>query len=134
MTAFKDSTGNIVQAELDEGSVPVINRGLGSGENPGANAQQIVDGPYEATYISTATTTLVQNGAGILKRIVITETAAAIITIYDGLDANGVVKAVLKASIAEQPFDLDIEVAEGITIVTAGASKLTAIHKAYSAS
>lgn len=80
---------------------------------------------YKHTYISTATDTVVKSGAGVLHTITIGETAAGAITVYDNTSATGTVIAVLKASIAEQTFTLDVAFNTGCTITTAAASKLT---------
>jgi hypothetical protein len=80
-------------------------------------------------YIATATTTDVFSGPGRLKKIILGETAAGAITIYD--EATGgttTIVGILKASIAEQEFDFDIAVGKGLQIVTAGASKLTVVY------
>ncbi len=79
------------------------------------------------TYIATNTTTVVSNGPGKLWRIIIGETAAGAITIYDNTEASGTAKAVLKASIAEGSYEFGMEFKTGLTIVTAGASKITVI-------
>lgn len=78
-------------------------------------------------YISTQTTTVASRGKGKLYRITIGETAAGAITVYDSLSAAGTIIAVLKASIAEGTYEFGAEFKIGCTIVTAGASKLTAI-------
>lgn len=80
---------------------------------------------YNGAYIATATTTLVKTGAGVLHSITITETAAGAITVYDNTAASGTIKAVLKASLVEGTYNLDIAFATGLTIVTAANSKLT---------
>ena len=80
---------------------------------------------YSSTYIATATTTTVATGRGMLHAINITETAAGAITVYDNTAASGTILAVFKASIAENSFVLDLTFSTGLTIVTAGASKLT---------
>lgn len=79
------------------------------------------------TYIATNTTTLVQTGPGVLERIILGETAAGAITIYDALTATGTAKCVLKASIVEGSYEFNMRFKTGLTIVTAAASKLTAI-------
>lgn len=79
---------------------------------------------YKDTYIETAATTLVKTGAGNLKGILIGETAAGAITVYDGLTAAGTVKMVLKASVAEGYYPMPLHFSTGLTIVTAGASKI----------
>lgn len=76
-------------------------------------------------YISTATTTTVKSGPGKLHSIVLGETSAGAITIYDNTAGSGTIIGVLKASIAEQEFIFDCRFRTGLTIVTAGASKLT---------
>lgn len=80
---------------------------------------------YSPTYIATATTTLVYTGPCVLHTIVLGETAAGTISIYNGLTAGGTLIGVLKASIAENTFLFDASCDVGICIVTAGASKLT---------
>ena len=85
--------------------------------------------PYNYQYISTATTTTVKSGAGVLKSITIGETAAGAITIYDNTAASGTVIGVLKASHAEQTLDFSVAFSTGLTIVTAGASKLTVSYR-----
>lgn len=83
--------------------------------------------PLSSTYISTATTTTVKSGRGNLARIVLTETAAGAITIYDNTSASGTVIGVLKASIVEGVYEFQTRFLTGLTIVTAGASKLTVV-------
>lgn len=80
---------------------------------------------YDPTYISTATTTVVKSGSGILGSIVVGETAAGAITVYDNTAASGTVIAVLKASVAEGTYTFDASFSTGLTVVTAGASKVT---------
>ncbi|MCB1713167.1 MAG: hypothetical protein KDH96_12045 [Candidatus Riesia sp.] len=84
-------------------------------------------GPYSSTYISTATTTTCKSGRGVLRKILITETAAGAITIYDNTAASGTVLAAFKASVAEGEYEFNVRFGTGLTIVTAGASKVTAI-------
>ena len=80
-------------------------------------------------YISTATTTTVKSGAGKLHRITLGETAAGAITIYDNTAGSGTIIGVLKASVAEQTFEFGADFSTGLTIVTAGASKLSVIFE-----
>lgn len=83
--------------------------------------------PINATYISTATTTTVKSGRGVLARILVTETAAGAITIYDNTAASGTILAVLKASIAEGTYEVGCRFQTGLTVVTAAASKVTVV-------
>jgi len=89
----------------------------------------MADSPYLHQYISTATTTTVKSGVGVLKAITIGETAAATITVYDNTAGSGTVIAVLKASIAEGTYEFNVSFTTGLTIVTAGASKLTVSYR-----
>lgn len=84
---------------------------------------------YKTAYINTATTTTVKSGTGVLRSITLGETAAGPITIYDNTAASGTIIAVLKASIAEQTFMFDVAFSTGLTIVTAGASKLQVSYR-----
>lgn len=113
-TEFFDANGNRLT------SIPIS---YISGEN--TTYDRLMTLPkYSTAYISTATTTTVKSGAGVLHSITIGETAAGAITIYNNTAGSGTVLLVLKASIAEQTFIFDIDFGTGLTIVTAGASKL----------
>ena len=79
----------------------------------------------QSEYISAATTTTVKSGRGRLASITIGETAAGAITVYDNTAGSGTVIAVLKASIVEGTYTFDAIFNVGLTIVTAGASKIT---------
>lgn len=80
---------------------------------------------YSSAYISTATTTTVKTGSGFLNSITIGETAAGAITIYDNTAGSGTVLAAFKASVVENTYKIEAPFKTGLTIVTAGASKLT---------
>ncbi len=76
---------------------------------------------YQKTNITTNTTTAVFTGRGTLHTIVINTTAAGSITLQDGSTAF----AVLKASIGEGTYTYDVSIANGLNVVTAGASDVT---------
>lgn len=80
---------------------------------------------FTSAYISTATTTTVKSGPGRLHAITITETAAGAITVYDNTAGSGTIIAAFKASVVEGTYTLNVKFTTGLTIVTAGASKLT---------
>lgn len=103
---------------------------LVSGEQPTAGdapGRLAIISKNNSTYISTATTTVVKASAGYLDKIIITETAAGAITIYNNTSAAGEVVAVFKASIVENSYPIGRYCDTGITIVTAGTSKVTAV-------
>lgn len=79
-------------------------------------------------YISTATTTQVKTGAGVLHRIIVSETAAGSIKVIDNTTGTTTNLAELKASIAEGSYEFNCKFATGLRIVTAGASKVTVIY------
>lgn len=83
---------------------------------------------YLYNYISTATTTQVKIGAGILHAIVIGETAAGAISVIDNTAGSTVNIAELKASIVEGTYTFNCKFAAGLRIITAGASKITILY------
>lgn len=81
---------------------------------------------YKPINISTATTTVVKSTAGTLHSIVVNNTSAGAITVYDNATvASGDKIATLKASIVEGTYLYDVDFKNGCTIVTAGASDIT---------
>jgi hypothetical protein len=80
---------------------------------------------WNYTHISTATTTLVKTGRGVLHSIVVNTTTAFTITVDDALTATTPTIAVMKASIAEGTYLFDCAFTVGLTIVTGGASDIT---------
>jgi hypothetical protein len=88
---------------------------------------------YKYTYISTQTSTDVTGLVSVpttckLIRIVVGETAAGAISIYDALSgATTTTVGVLKASIAEGTYEYGITLSRGLQVVTAGASKITVV-------
>ena len=83
------------------------------------------DAIYRKTYISTATTTQVFTGPGTLHSIVVNTTAAGAIAVIDGIAGSTANVASLKASIVEGTYLYDCALANGLRIVTAGASDIT---------
>lgn len=84
---------------------------------------------HQYTYISTATTTTIKSDMGHLAKIIISETAAGAITIYDNTAGSGTIIGVLKASIGEGSYEFNVGFGTGLTIVTAGASKITVVWR-----
>ncbi len=74
---------------------------------------------YIPTHIGTGTTTsLVFSGKGILHSIVVNSSTAVIVGAFDALtNASGTV-ALLKASVAEGPYEYDAVCANGLFITT----------------
>lgn len=84
---------------------------------------------FKQSYISTATTTQVKTGPGILHAIVIGETAAGAISVIDNTTGTTVNLASLKASIAEGTYVFNCSFDTGLRIITAGASKITVLYE-----
>lgn len=81
------------------------------------------------SYISTATTTTVKTGAGHLHTITITEAVASTIIVYDNTAGSGTILASFVASAAVGTYHFDVAFSTGLTIVTAGASKITVSYR-----
>lgn len=79
-----------------------------------------VDGD-RSVRITTATTTAVKAAGGVLKRLIIGTTAAGTITVNDSVGA----KLVLKASMPEGVYEVNLLCAGKIEVVTAAASDIT---------
>jgi len=126
------TSGSITVTAFAENSsyAPAI-QNVGMYEKLDAINDSITNYPVSSssTYIATATTTVVKTGAGHLARIVVGETAAGAITIYDNTAASGTILGVLKASIVEDTYEFNIAFATGLTIVTAAASKVTVVWR-----
>lgn len=84
---------------------------------------------FSYSYISTATTTTIKSGAGFLHTITITEAVASTIVVYDNTAGSGTVIASFVASAGVGTYHLNVSFGTGLTIVTAGASKLTTSHR-----
>ena len=88
-----------------------------------------MDQAFEKAYISSATTTQVKTGAGVLHSIVVGETAAGAISIIDNTSGSTVNIGTLKASIVEGTYVFDVAFSAGLRIITAGASKITVVYR-----
>lgn len=88
---------------------------------------------YRSTFVNSAATTAVTGAVGTtckLIRITLGETAAGAIKVYDAVSGGALAanqKAELKASIVEGTYDFNITMAQGIQVVSLGASKFTVV-------
>ena len=78
-----------------------------------------------ATYISTATTTVCKTGAGLLHSIVFQGGTAGTVIGYDNTAASGTILFSFDALSAIGNPIFDVSFAIGLTVVTAAATKLT---------
>jgi len=84
---------------------------------------------YSYRNITSATTTNVVSGPGVLKSITVNTTAAGTITIYDNTSATGTKIGTLKSSVAEGTYDFSAAFTTGLTIVTGAASDITVSYR-----
>ena len=78
-----------------------------------------------ATYISTATTTVVKTGAGLLHTIVVQGGTTGTIIGYDNTAASGTILFSFDTTVALATYTFDVSFAIGLTVVTSAATKLT---------
>lgn len=81
------------------------------------------------THITTATTTVVRTGMGVLMRVMIGTVATGTATLFDNTAGSGNVIGVLTYTAPGAPQVLEIDVAfnVGLTIVTTGTADLTIV-------
>lgn len=77
--------------------------------------------------ISAAGTYVLRTGRCSLARIVVNTTAAGAITVYDNTAASGKKVATLKSNVVENTYNYEVELAKGLTVVTAAASDITVV-------
>lgn len=117
--------GQQTQNQADaSGSLKTTMATLISGENQSINRMMVVN-YCTGTYISTATTTTIKSGSGVLHAITITESVASTIIVYDNTAGSGTIIASFPASATAQTYQINVSFSIGCTVVTAGASKLT---------
>lgn len=84
---------------------------------------------FSKAYISTAATTVVKTGAGMLHTIVINGGTAGTVVVYDNTAGSGTVIASFDSTNALATYTFDVSVATGITIVTGAATKLSVSYR-----
>lgn len=122
-----NSTGAIAARPIDVSSASAVSTGVGvtAVEQNGALFSNI----------TTATTTTVKSGAGILHKIVInTHVASATLTIYDNTSAAStkIGTITLPSTITgegPESINYDLRFATGLTIVTSGATDITVVYR-----
>lgn len=82
---------------------------------------------YKVAYINSATTTQVDTGLGSLIRIIVGTTSAGAISIIDDVAGTTANIGTLVASIPVGSYEFGIAYANGLRIVTAGASLITVV-------
>lgn len=77
------------------------------------------------TYISTATTTVVKTGAGLLHAVIVTGGTAGTIIGYDNTAASGTILFSFDSTNALASYQFNVSFAIGLTVVTSANTKLT---------
>lgn len=88
------------------------------------------DKAYHSTRITTATTTQVKPGQGVLKRIVVNvPVSAGTISIIDNTSGTTVTHGVITSTADLKPYfiDFDVLMSEGIRIITAQAQDILVV-------
>ena len=80
---------------------------------------------YQYKYISSASTTTVKSGAGILESLLVTGGTAGTIVVYDNTSASGPTVANFDSTNAIANYPLNIVFSSGCTVVTGSATKIT---------
>lgn len=78
--------------------------------------------------ISTATTTTVKSGPGVLRTLTINTTVASAVTVYDSTTGSGATIATFPASAVVGTYHYNLRFKNGLTIVTAGNSNITVTY------
>ena len=125
-TAFSEQS--IANATFD----PVTNTSsVSQGTRIDPNNDGITTYPYGHSYtaISTATTTVIRTGAGVLDRIIVTGGTTGTIVIYDNVAASGTKIADFDTTNALANYVFNAAFATGLTIITSAATKITVIWR-----
>jgi hypothetical protein len=78
-------------------------------------------------YLSgTTSAAAIYTGRCIVHRVVVTESGAEAISVFDSLDVSGTTSAILKASIAEGSYEMGYLHATGLSVAGCGAGGPTA--------
>jgi hypothetical protein len=77
---------------------------------------------YSYAHLSTATTTTIKSGAGVLHTLSVNNlgTVASVTTVYDNTAASGSVIAVINTLAGQESYIYDVAFSTGLTIVTTG--------------
>lgn len=84
---------------------------------------------YNKTYISSATTTAIKSGQGVLHSVVVNGGTAGTIIIYDNTAGSGTIIASFDSTNALATYVFDVQFSTGLTIVTGGATKVSVSWK-----
>lgn len=84
---------------------------------------------YSYNVITTATTTTVKSGSGLLHKIIVTGGTTGTIVIYDSTTATGTKIADFDTTNAIASYEFNAKFITGLTIVTSAATKITVCYR-----
>jgi hypothetical protein len=93
------------------------------------NDKLVTEQRFSTTYISTATTTTVKSGSGLLHTIVVNGGTAGTIIVYDNTAGSGTIIASFDSTNALATYTFNCTFATGLTVVTGAATKVTVNYR-----
>lgn len=94
-----------------------------------ANKSAVAPASNTFAYISTATTTAVKSGSGVLEKIIVsTVGSSSTVTIYDNTAGSGTIIGVINSD-SLGTYEYGGRFATGLTIVTVGTPKVTVVYR-----
>lgn len=121
--------GDVAATQLDEnGNTKVVEQYAPLYED-NVNGVAKVEQRFTARHISTATTTTVKTGSGLLHSIVVQGGTAGTIIVYDNTAGSGTIIASFDSTNAIASYVFDCTFATGLTVVTDAATKLTVNYR-----
>lgn len=121
--AAQEGNKRFIQAD-SLGNTKVTAATLEAGEDI-TNDVTKVELRFTPTYISTATTTVIKTGTGLLHTLTVQGGTAGTIIVYDNTAASGTVLASFDSTNALETYTFDCTFNTGLTVVTSAATKLT---------
>jgi len=120
LPAGNNNIGDVDVASIAAGSNIIGRVGIDQTTNGTTNAVALTG--YSFTNVSTATTTVVKSGAGVLHAVIVNSlgTIASTLTVYDNTAGSGTVIAIINSLTLYGTFQYDINFATGCTVVSTG--------------
>lgn len=103
-------------------SLPVVIASDQLGGTTPSNSLPVVQAGFTYAHISTAATTVVKSGAGVVHTITVNNlgTVASTTTVYDNTAGSGTVIAIINTLAGQTSYIYDVAFATGLTLVTTG--------------
>lgn len=122
-----DDQGAALQVDINGNAMETLATRI-AGEDLVADVQK-VEQRNNSQYISTATTTTIKTGTGLLHTITVNGGVAGTIIVYDNTAASGTIIASFDSTAALATYTFDVIFATGLTVITSAATKLTVSYR-----